>query len=175
MEQFLLIASDVHSDEEAFEKLMNIAEDKNCLAFLYAGDLDLKNPLIEMAINNKNCAFLPVLGNCDSPWMYSARSFNTPPLYRNCQYNGLKINISHGHVLVPDEDAKVVITGHTHIPRLEQEGSTIFLNPGSAGLPRGYSKKSYAKIEFIDSIALIKIYELESNKVISSLEVNYLL
>lgn len=169
MNKFLLIASDIHSDEEAFSKLAELAQDKDCLAFLYAGDLDIENPLILMAINNRNFSFLPVLGNCDSPWEYSSYGLQVPPIYRTCSFNGLKINISHGHIAVPTEESNLIITGHTHIPSLTKEGNSVFLNPGSPARPRGYSKKSYATVEFSNSEAVITIKELDNNKKISSL------
>ena len=53
---------------------------------------------------------------------------------------GVRILMHHGHLPV-DELAyrpDVVITGHTHVPRIVQDGGVLRLNPGSAG-PRRFN------------------------------------
>lgn len=171
MNKFLLIASDIHSDEESFSVLAEIAEQKDCTAFLYAGDLDLENPLINVLLSNRNYAFLPVIGNCDSRWMYTSMGMQDVPLYRNCTYNGLMISLSHGHLEVPYNDADIIITGHTHQTRLEKIDNTVFLNPGSPSRPRGLSEKSFATIEFLEDKAIVSTRKLSSKAVISCLEI----
>lgn len=53
---------------------------------------------------------------------------------------GLRILVHHGHLPV-DEAAfrpDIVITGHTHVPKIEDAGAVLRLNPGSAG-PRRFN------------------------------------
>ncbi|MGP1507634.1 MAG: hypothetical protein ACTTJW_01970 [Sphaerochaeta sp.] len=45
-ENFLLAAGDIHNDEQALETLSETASEPNCLAFLYAGDLNAENCFI---------------------------------------------------------------------------------------------------------------------------------
>jgi len=156
-DRFLLVASDIHSDSDVFEFLAQVANDTNCLAFLYAGDLDVANYFISNALRNRNFVFLPVLGNCDSPYSYISSDVPVPATYRDCSFNNIRIFITHGHVCnmpsdvgLKDEDFDIVINGHTHIPANNKVGNLIVLNPGSAARPRGYSEKSYAKIVFTE-------------------------
>lgn len=156
-DKFLLVASDIHSDCDAFEYLAQIAKDPDCLAFLYAGDLDVENYFIGTELRNRNFVFLPVLGNCDYPFSYSSSDVPVPTNYRTCTYNDVKIFITHGHLYsmpsdvgLKNEDFDIVINGHTHIPQCERVDNLTVLNPGSAARPRGFSAKSYAKIVFND-------------------------
>lgn len=55
-------------------------------------------------------------------------------------FAGLRVLVHHGHLPV-DEAAfrpDIVITGHTHVPKIGQAGDVLRLNPGSAG-PRRFN------------------------------------
>lgn len=158
-EKFLLVASDVHDDENAFEVLTKLASDQHCLGLLYAGDLNVENYFIATMLKYRNFVFLPVLGNCDNPFSFQDVSVPQPSFYRTCEYNGLKIFLSHGHryyspcgVGLNDADFDLVITGHSHknnLEKVEIEGKTQYLmNPGSPSQPRGFCDKSYGLIRF---------------------------
>ena len=72
-----------------------------------------------------------VAGNCDD---------DSLPLTALQVVAGLRVLIHHGHLPV-DEAAfhpDIVITGHTHVPKIEQAGMVLRLNPGSAG-PRRFN------------------------------------
>jgi uncharacterized protein len=52
---------------------------------------------------------------------------------------GVLIYIHHGHDSsrgTPPAGARVVISGHTHAPGIEDAGGVLYLNPGSAGQRR---------------------------------------
>lgn len=73
-----------------------------------------------------------VAGNCDAdPEL---------PLTVLQEIGGVRFLIHHGHLPVdvarfrPD----VVVTGHTHVPKIEQVGPMLYVNPGSAG-PRRFN------------------------------------
>jgi predicted phosphodiesterase len=53
---------------------------------------------------------------------------------------GLRVLVHHGHLPVAEAAFRpdVVITGHTHVPKIEQDGAVLRLNPGSAG-PRRFN------------------------------------
>jgi len=157
-ENFLLVSSDVHDDDEVFALLAEKASDSRCLAFLYAGDLNIENCLISQTISCRNFLFIPVQGNCDNRWSWTDVSMDLP-MYRTCSFKGLKIFISHGHMYwdpdaagLDNRDFDVVITGHSHVPDLHEEffsgKRVVFLNPGSPSRPRGRSRASYAVIIF---------------------------
>jgi putative phosphoesterase len=63
-----------------------------------------------------------VRGNCDSNLDW--------PLIVDLTRGGLKFRLQH---VPPDhlpDDVDVVLHGHTHVPRHENRGSVLFLNPG---------------------------------------------
>lgn len=153
--KFLLVSSDIHDDSEVFEKLCKEAENPDCLALLYAGDLDYENYFISSALRNRNFVFLPVSGNCDNRYSVKDAGLNDLPMYRTCSFNGKRFFITHGHLFsdpasagLDNKDFDVCINGHTHIPLLTEDDAVIYLNPGSPSRPRAYSKPSYAKIYF---------------------------
>lgn len=165
-DRFLLVSSDIHDAESAFEKLALKANAQNCVAFLYAGDLNVENYFICNALKYRSFTFLPVLGNCDNPWAWTDAGVPQPPQFRTLTYTNrtgkLRIYVSHGHLYpypssagLRDEDFELCITGHTHINSLktdiiETEGNKekqmVLLNPGSPSCPRGGSHPSYAVI-----------------------------
>ncbi len=73
-----------------------------------------------------------VAGNCDDD--------DSLPLTSLQVIAGLRGLVHHGHLRV-DEAAfrpDIVITWHTHVPKIEQDGPVLRLNPGSAG-PRRFN------------------------------------
>lgn len=172
-EAFLLVASDVHSADECFEKLCKIAGSENCLAFVYAGDLDIENYFITRSVQVRNFLFLPVQGNCDNKWDWTDVNLDLP-LYRTCTFKGLKIFISHGHLYyepssvgLENRDFDLVITGHSHRYGISEEivdsKRIMYMNPGSPSRPRG-CKSSYGLVVFKrDGSVSLEIRALEGD------------
>ncbi len=183
-EKHLLVASDVHNDDQCFEILSKKAENESCLAFLYAGDLDIENCMINAVLQCRNFLFIPVQGNCDNRWSWTDVGIDLP-LYRTCSFGGLKIFMTHGHIYgdpssagLDDRDFDVVISGHTHVNSLSKHlvdgKEIIFFNPGSAARPRGYSKASYAKIVFKSGgKVLFEIRALDGDRLLSQIAVPF--
>ena len=183
-EKFLLIASDVHNDDQSFEILSKMAENERCLALLYAGDLDIENCMVNYILQCRNFVFIPVQGNCDNRWSWTDLGLDLPP-YRTCSFNGLKIFLTHGHMYgspsavgLSDEDFDIVITGHSHVNNLEKQvingKEIVFLNPGSPSRPRGYSKASYAKIIFRENgLTSFEIRTLNGDRLLSQIDVAF--
>ncbi len=177
-DSFLLVSSDVHDDEGALEQLSKKAEDPRCLAFLYAGDLNIENYFIYNILRCRNFVFLPVQGNCDNRWDWTDVNIDLP-LYRTCTYKGLKIFLSHGHLYwspsavgLEDMDFDLVVTGHSHKHRISSEvieGKRVtYLNPGSPSRPRGGTEASYALVLFKDDGSVeIQIRALKGDRLLS--------
>ncbi len=183
-EKYLLVASDVHNDDDCFEILTKKAENEDCLAFLYAGDLDVENCITSSVLQCRNFVFIPVQGNCDNRWAWTDLGLDLPP-YRTCSFNGLRIFITHGHLYsspssvgLEDKDFDVVINGHSHVNSVEKqlidEKEIIFINPGSPSRPRGYSKASYAMIVFKkDGSVSFEIRALNGDRLLSQIDVTF--
>ena len=58
------------------------------------------------------------------------------------------------------EDVDVVVTGHTHRALVERRGSVLWVNPGSARLPRGGGGPTVAIVEVGDGPARARIVRL---------------
>ena len=75
---------------------------------------------------------------------------------------GVSIFITHGQYfgyfnrelamndILTRNHCQVLISGHTHMPMFQKDGSFYYINPGSTTLPRGGSARSYAVL-FIDN------------------------
>ena len=58
-----------------------------------------------------------------------------------------------------EEDADFVVYGHTHAPLVERVGSTLIVNPGSVGEPRGTQRRlTYAVLDTDQGVA--EVFEL---------------
>jgi len=76
------------------------------------------------------------------------------PETRTVEWAGHRFAVAHGHrrdwtslsLLARQENADVVVVGHTHRPRAEQRGEVGVVNPGSHADPRG-GRRSYASFE----------------------------
>ena len=122
-----------------------------CVEFYVAGDLC--SPLIVPVLADLAPTFA-VAGNCDDD--------ESLPLVLCREVAGVRILMHHGHRPV-DEAAfrpDVVITGHTHVPRIERTGGVLRLNPGSAGPRRFNLPVTVARLTLRDGRATARLIEL---------------
>lgn len=90
---------------------------------------------------------ITVRGNNDHP-----EDFRNPlPPVLRLTRKGTSIKVVHKLRDVGQHDADIVITGHTHKPLVQQQGTALHLNPGSASLPRDPRGPSIALIELEES------------------------
>jgi putative phosphoesterase len=104
-----------------------------------------------------------VYGNCDTDDFLKGYDYQA-----SFTFEGLPIILNHGHRSLPDlTDYRIVIEGHSHVPRLDTLMGMIFLNPGSPILPRN-GFPSYAVIEN----GSIQIVSLPDDDVVSHLVID---
>jgi putative phosphoesterase len=106
---------------------------QGCDLIIHAGDIG--NPDI-LAQLSKIAPVHAVRGNNDlgSPWAKDLPDLLT------CTLNSWHTLLIHDIADVPadlDPDIKLIITGHSHKPRIEWRGDRLYVNPGSAG-PRRF-------------------------------------
>jgi len=77
-----------------------------------------------------------VRGNCDSVAEW--------PLTLDFVRGGLRIRLVHIPPSAPPPDVDLVLHGHTHVPRHERAGNTVFLNPGCITRPNRGAPRSFA-------------------------------
>jgi putative phosphoesterase len=122
-----------------------------CRAILHAGDVCGPAVLADLALVAPCEA---VAGNCDED--------PALPAILVREFGGVRILIHHGHLPIdiaahrPD----VVVTGHTHVPKVERVGSVLFVNPGSAGPRRFNLPVTVARLAVVDGRAEARLIEL---------------
>jgi putative phosphoesterase len=98
---------------------------------VHAGDICGPEVLAALA---RLAPLTAVRGNNDrGGWADALRAAETLRL------DGIAIHVIHDlEELALDEGVQVVVSGHSHKPRVEQRGGVLYVNPGSAG-PRRFS------------------------------------
>lgn len=167
------IISDLHGYPEKFKKAMEFIRDSDII--LCAGDVlyhGPRNPILNgynpmglvEDIKSCNTPMLITRGNCDADidMMVTGLQVFTPVVvYDN---SGTRFMMMHGHDIEHQRlkevariyKVNVMITGHTHVRLLKEEDGTIFVNPGSIGVPKGDGQPSIAVYED-GSISFINI------------------
>ncbi len=173
----IALVSDTHGSVYYWRKIERVLSDVDMIwhlgDVLYHGP---RNPLPEgydpktLAEVLKDYSINYVRGNCDADVDIIVLGF--PEMSRVVEeYIGeVKVVMVHGDVLSKDDeesfaeyhDAKLLLRGHTHIPRVEKKGNIWVLNPGSLSLPKGGSKNSFMMLEF-DGDILLKLLDTDLN------------
>ncbi len=156
------VISDTHGAPGGWEKALLLWKDVECI--LHAGDVlyhGPRNPLpqghgpreLARLIDQSPVPVFISRGNCDTE--VDQCMFRWPllsplvPLW----WEGRFILLAHGDRFTETRElalscgASLVITGHTHVGSVQREGSTLFLNPGSASLPKGRDPASVALVD----------------------------
>ena len=148
----------VISDTHGLLRPEALAALEGCEQIIHAGDIGSPEILDQLG----SIAPLHVIrGNNDqdAPW-----ANNLPDLLR-FDLNGWQGLLVHDIADVPvelDEGVRLVITGHSHKPRIEWRGKRLYLNPGSAGRRRFKLPVTLALLELLEtSIEPRLIYLLE--------------
>ena len=150
----ILIASAIHGSAKYCRLLLQAFGHEKAEKLLLLGDIlyhGPRNPLPEeyapaevaAMLGNIKEKILCVRGNCDSEVDGMVLPFPVMSDYAAVFVDGINIYISHGHRETPPlNKSDVYITGHTHVPVIENCGYT-HLNPGSVSLPKEGSKHGY--------------------------------
>lgn len=142
------VISDTHGRLRA-EALLAL---DGCDVIFHAGDVC--GPLIIPQLAELASCYA-VAGNCDDD--------DALPLTCLEVIGGLRILVHHGHLPVDEAGFRpdVVITGHTHIPKIEQDGAVLRLNPGSAGPRRFNLPVTVARITVQQGRATARLISLD--------------
>lgn len=152
----IIVISDTHGSVSALEMVKKyIQSDVNCI--IHAGDVYYfgpRNPLpsghapgsLSLQFNSLNIPLICAKGNCDSDVDQLVSNFPLCDPFAFVVYNGIKIFVTHGHRYSNEDLLKlskqwninIVVSGHTHMARLEKIDGVIFLNPGSCALPKNF-------------------------------------
>lgn len=131
----IAVVSDTHRNLNAINKVIN--KIKNADVLIHLGD---NVDDVEKLKKGFEGEVYSVKGNCD----FSSKT----PVSICAIVQGKKIFITHGHkynvkfglnsIIYKgmEEEADIVLYGHTHIADMRNEEGIWFINPGSAGNPR---------------------------------------
>jgi len=142
----LLALSDTHceTEPELTPHLREELQRADCV--LHAGDLTTASVLDGFeALADE---FRGVVGNNDTAAVREGL-----PETRVVEWAGLRLVVVHGHdhsttalgLLARQEDADVVVVGHSHRPTIRTSEALTLVNPGSHADPRG-GRPAYARI-----------------------------
>lgn len=153
----ILVTSDTHGDFFSLNQAIN--EQKSAEVIIHCGDS--KDEVQRIKELYKDKAVYAVRGNCD----FCSPLNNTELI----TIEGKKIFITHGHLYnakmtlyslccaAREQDADIVVFGHTHNALNEYDDGLYILNPGSL---HGYNA-SYAYIDITDKGIMTNIVRLK--------------
>lgn len=139
----ILVVSDNHGD---FESVTKAAQSQKFDRMFHCGDFcgNLQKLPPDMLL---------VAGNCDDasaalPEERLDVIDDTPILAVHGHHYNVYRSLLELNYKAAEAGAKVVFFGHTHFPTAVAEGGRIFVNPGSLSEPRGYSRPTFAVVEW---------------------------
>lgn len=155
----LLIASDIHGSLKYCKKLLERYKEENCDKLILLGDILYHGPrndlpeeynpkgVIEL-LNSISSEMLAVRGNCEAEVDDMVLDFNVLADYALLYLDNRMVFLTHGHKFNPQNPPKlkkgdILFNGHTHISKIEETDSFIYVNPGSVSIPKENTPKGY--------------------------------
>lgn len=157
-----LIVSDIHGSLTTLKKVLDFYHREHCDMLLVLGDilnygprnslpegLDAKG--VAELLNTMADNIVAVRGNCDSEVDQMLLHFPMMETTALLVDEGRKVLLTHGHVYndghLPPGHFDLVVYGHTHLWKIEQQGDTIICNTGSPTFPKGGLPPTFAVLE----------------------------
>lgn len=147
------VISDTHGNIDAFRKALELFGDADMI--VHAGDVLYHPPRLGCgdgydipafvdALNSLEVPLVMAQGNCDPQVYEELLQLPSQSQYAYVSLQNLCIVANHGHLLTQDSmielgkryRADYFISGHTHVPMLEDVGGLILMNPGSPAIPK---------------------------------------
>lgn len=151
----LLVVSDTHNRYENIQLLKSYADEIDLV--IHLGDCIEDVAEIKRVLNKD---VINVKGNCDTYSSYPSDRLENISGKNIFMTHGDKYNVkSNMNSLIyraVENNAEIVLFGHTHIPYHEIIDNIHFINPGSISKPV-LSKKSFCILEIIDEKIAVKL------------------
>ncbi len=155
----ILIGSDIHGSAYYCKALLEAYRAESSERLLLLGDVLYHGPrndlpkdyepkqVIELLNAYKN-HILCVRGNCEAEVDQMVLKFPVLADYAVLPIGTNIIYATHGHLYNPEcqpplKRGDILLNGHTHVPKCEQQGEIIYMNPGSVSIPKENSRHSY--------------------------------
>lgn len=155
----IVVISDSHGAGSIVDRILRREKDAQAVIFLGDVTSDIEDFIYEYTDKR----FFIVSGNCDR--------FSEYPYTDIAEIGGVKIFITHGHTLgvkgglgsliiaARQQNCKIALYGHTHIPNIKYEDGLYVVNPGSCSRSRD-GGNSYAVIDIRDNGILANIVRI---------------
>lgn len=155
----LMIASDIHGSQFYCQQLLEAYGRESADRLLLLGDILYHGPrnnlpeeyapqkVIELLNGLKDSIFC-VRGNCDTEVDQMVLDFPIMAEYCILPIGKNVIFATHGHKfneknLPPMHKGDILLNGHTHIPACTVYENYVYMNPGSASIPKNGSWHGY--------------------------------
>ena len=135
----LAIVSDTHGTSDHRLEARTLSAVREAELVIHAGDFTTE--AVYDAFEREAAELIAVYGNNDATTLRARL-----PAERTVEWAGLTVLVVHGHehtetslsMLARQEDADVVVVGHSHRPELTELSGRLLVNPGSHADPRRY-------------------------------------
>ena len=139
------VISDTHMMKKYMDKTIPYL--KNCDLIIHAGDNFSDSKYLH---SMTNVGVMAVKGNCDFDNVEEELVFEVEDqnilLCHGDRY-GVKYGLDEIEKKAKSVDANIVIFGHTHIPLCIEQDNILYINPGSASLPRQVTYRSFVILD----------------------------
>lgn len=150
-----IITSDIHGDYQGMKLIEKAAAEYHADGIISAGD-QCPDPMYSSFYSQ----LIAVRGNCDRFYEYGNIPF--PPISRELELYGRKVIITHGDRLSFHDfalsEGELFISGHTHVPYIEEKNGIYFSNPGSPSRPRSSSGPTCV-LFFPDRLSILSLLD----------------
>lgn len=166
----ILIVSDTHGSLTSWKRLKvlvgNVDEVHHLGDVLYHGP---RNPIPEgydpakLAEELKRENLFLVRGNCDADVDLLVLGISEAPKVSLMSFNNIDLVLTHGEFFedeqyilrfLEDHKARVLFYGHSHVPRFDQVGLKLIINPGSLSLPKFHTDPGFVFLEIGESLKI---------------------
>ncbi|MBQ3237037.1 MAG: phosphodiesterase [Oscillospiraceae bacterium] len=160
----LMIASDIHGSAFYCRKMLEAFKNEHADRLLLLGDILYHGPRNDLPkdyapkevismLNGIKENILCVRGNCDTEVDQMVLEFPVLNEQIFLSIDGTDMLAVHGHKPFPAvKSGTVILSGHTHVPKIAQENGVTFINPGSVSIPKENSAHGYIIFEHGDFI-----------------------
>ena len=155
----IMIASDIHGSAFYCKEMLKAFKNEHPDRILLLGDILYHGPRNDLPkdyapkevismLNGIKEYILCVRGNCDTEVDQMVLEFPVLNEQIFLSIDGIEMLAVHGHKAFPAvKSGSVILSGHTHIPKLEETDGVIYMNPGSVSIPKENSHHGYMIFE----------------------------
>ncbi|MCD6450592.1 MAG: phosphodiesterase [Thermotogaceae bacterium] len=176
----IIVISDTHGSKSSWDEVKPYIRDADHIwhlgDVLYHGP---RNPLPEdynpkaLAEDLKNYNIDYIRGNCDADVDIIVLGLSEMSRLVEEFIGNWKFVMIHGDQIEESDEvefakyhgAKILLRGHTHIPKIEKKHGIYVINPGSLSLPKGGYPKSFATLLLDEEYVTAAIYSLDGSKI----------